>query len=162
MSSQNILSGEIHDTLGVCLAGIKFKVGNAQLQGGKPSNATECLNTISPLHSGMRRCRRMQMDLPPSMLDDMGLLRTLSYFCNRFQTDLFRGSDQQEMNIEEGRIPNALKIVICRVTQEAMNNIPKHSKGNLAHLPLLKLDNRMELVFQDNGQGFRWRRCYLF
>jgi signal transduction histidine kinase len=58
------------------------------------------------------------------------------------------------MSIEEGEIPNALKIVIYRITQEAMNNIGKHSKADLVRLSLRKMDRRIEVTIQDNGQGF--------
>ena len=47
-----------------------------------------------------------------------------------------------------------MKIVIYRVTQEAMNNIAKHSKADVVRLSVRKLADRMELVLQDNGQGF--------
>ena len=47
-----------------------------------------------------------------------------------------------------------LKIVIFRVTQEGMNNIAKHSKADLVRLSLRRMDGRIELVIEDNGQGF--------
>jgi signal transduction histidine kinase len=34
----------------------------------------------------------------------------------------------QEVTIEESEVPDSLKIVIYRVTQEAMDNVAKHSK----------------------------------
>ena len=38
--------------------------------------------------------------------------------------------------------------------KDVMNNITKHSKANLVHLFLRRLEDRMELLLQDNGQGF--------
>ena len=35
-----------------------------------------------------------------------------------------------------------------------MNNITKHSKANLVRLCLRKAEGRIELILQDNGQGF--------
>ncbi len=61
---------------------------------------------------------------------------------------------EQEVTIEESEVPDSLKIVIFRVTQEGMNNIAKHSKADLVHLSLRKMDGRIELVLEDNGQGF--------
>ena len=43
---------------------------------------------------------------------------------------------------------------IFRVTQEGMNNIAKHSKADLVHLSLRKMDGRIQLLLEDNGQGF--------
>jgi signal transduction histidine kinase len=47
-----------------------------------------------------------------------------------------------------------LKIVIYRVTQEAMNNITKHSEADLVRLVLRKIDGRISAVVEDNGRGF--------
>jgi signal transduction histidine kinase len=94
------------------------------------------------------------MDLRPSTLDDLGLLPTLSWFCRRFKTIYSEIQIDREIGIEEGDVPLPLKTVVFRVTQEAMNNIAKYSKADLARLSLGKRGDRMELVIRDNGQGF--------
>ncbi len=150
------IAGEIHDTLGACLSAIKFKVESV-LQGiTKTPNATiESLGTIVPvIQEGVEECRRIQMDLRPSMLDDLGLLPTLSWFCRRFQTIYSGIRVDQVVTIEESEVPVSLKIVAFRVTQEAMNNVAKHSKANTVRLCLRKIDGRMEITVEDNGQGF--------
>jgi len=60
----------------------------------------------------------------------------------------------QEVTIEESEVPDSLKIVIYRVTQEAMDNVAKHSKADLVRLCLRKIDGRIEIMVEDNGQGF--------
>jgi len=150
------IAAEIHDTLGSCLTAIKFRVDYAQDEDKKTSNlATECLNTITPLiQECVEECRRVQMDLRPSMIDELGLLPTLSWFCRRYETIYPQIRTEQMTGIEEKEIPSPLKIVVYRMTQEAMNNIAKHSKADLVRLSLRKMDRRMEVTIQDNGQGF--------
>ena len=94
------------------------------------------------------------MDLRPSILDDLGLLAGLSWFCRRFQTTYSNIQIERQIEVEEGDVSPPLKIVVFRVTQEAMNNIAKHSKADLVRLRLLKIDGTLELILQDNGQGF--------
>ena len=150
------IAGEIHDTLGACLSAIKFKVESV-LQGitKTPNASIESLGTIVPvIQEGVEECRRIQMDLRPSMLDDLGLLPTLSWFCRRFQTIYSGIRVDQEVTIEESEVPVSLKIAAFRVTQEAMNNVAKHSKANTVRLCLRKIDGRMEITVEDNGQGF--------
>jgi len=156
------IAGEIHDNLGACLAGIKFKVEDAQLQIGKTENSpTESLNTVIPLvQECIEECRRIQQDLRPSSLDDLGLSATVSWFCRRFETIYPHIRTEQTIGIEEGEIPGALKIIIYRVAQEAMNNIAKHSKADLVRLSLRKMDKKMELSIQDNGEGFNLEEAY--
>ena len=151
------IASDLHDTIGSCLVGVKYKVESALQQIRKSSgSATESLDGVLPrIHEAIDECRRIQLDLRPSMIDDLGLLPTLSWFCRTFEQTYPGIRVEQKMDIGEGDIPEPLKIVVYRVTQEAMNNIAKHSKADLVYFSLRKLDDRMELVLQDNGRGFR-------
>jgi hypothetical protein len=51
-----------------------------------------------------------------------------------------------------------LRIVIYRVVQEAMNNISKHRKADLVRLSLWRMDRKMQLTIQDNGQRFNLKK----
>jgi signal transduction histidine kinase len=150
------VAGEIHDTIGACLSAVKFKVEDVLRQTEQNLLASaEPLRTIIPVvQESIDECRRIQMDLRPPMLDDIGILATLSWFCRRYQTIYSGIRIEQKMAIREDEIPNAMKIVIYRVTQEGMNNISKHSKADRVSLSLRKLDDKLELILQDNGRGF--------
>jgi PAS domain S-box-containing protein len=150
------IAGEIHDTLGACLGAIKFKVEGYLYDIRKiPGVESESLNTLLPvIQEGVEECRRIQMDLRPSMLDDLGLFPTLSWFCRRFQTIYSAIRIDQEIEILEDDVPQPLKIVAFRITQEALNNIAKHSHADFVLLSLLKKNGRIELTIQDNGRGF--------
>lgn len=151
------IAGEIHDTLGACLSAIKFKIEGSlhRIETEFGGEASESIKSVVPVvQEGIEECRRMQQDLRPSLLDDLGLLPTLSWFSRRFQTIYSTIRIEEEIDIRENELPNALKIIIYRVLQEAMNNIAKHSGAELVHLSLRKVNGRMELTIRDNGQGF--------
>jgi signal transduction histidine kinase len=129
------------------------------VKGGKcipgKKEKSDTLNTIMPMvQESIDECRRIQMDLRPSILDDLGLLPTLSWFFRRFGTIYSGIRVEQEIGIEEIEIPGPLKTVIYRVIQEAMNNIAKHSNADSVSLSLRRLDEKLVLVLQDNGRGF--------
>jgi signal transduction histidine kinase len=153
---------EIHDTLGACLSAVKFKVESVIHQtDGAAVPGGESLKTLVPvIQESIEECRRIQMDLRPSMLDDLGLLATLSWFFRRFQTVYSKIQVEQEIDVEEDDVPRSLRVVAFRVTQEAMNNIAKHSKADQARLSLRKKDDRIELVLRDNGQGFNPEKAF--
>jgi signal transduction histidine kinase len=150
------IAADLHDTIGSCLTGVKFQVESALQKIGKaPENAHQPLSSILPMvHEAVLECRRIQMDLRPSMIDDLGLLPTISWFCRIFNQTYPGIRTEQEIDIAEGDIPEPLKIAIYRVTQEAMNNIAKHSKADLIRFSLRKQDARLELAIHDNGRGF--------
>ena len=158
------IAGEIHDTLGSYLAAVKFKVESAHLEIGETAiSSTEysnTINTITPLiNECVEECRRIQMDLRPSILDDLGLLASLSWFCRRFQTTYSNIQIEQGIEVEEDDVPPPLRIVVFRVAQEALNNIAKHSKADFVSLRLRKIDGAIELILQDNGQGFNLEKA---
>ena len=150
------IASDIHDSIGSCLAAAKYEVESALQQIRKtPEAVTESLDSIVlRIQEAVNECRRMQMDLRPSMIDDLGLFPTISWFCRTFEQTYPGIRIEQKIDIAEGDILEPLKIVIYRVTQEAMNNIAKHSKADLVRFSLRKRDDVMELVFQDNGRGF--------
>ena len=153
---RKLIAGEIHDSLGASLAATKFKVEAALKEMGKGNPQTKAaLQSVVPIIQGtIEETRRIQMSLRPSMLDDLGILATINWFCRQFGSTYSHIQIRQEINIEESEVPDFLKTVIYRLLQETMNNIAKHSKANSVNLLLQKTNAVIELGIQDNGQGF--------
>jgi PAS domain S-box-containing protein len=148
---------EIHDGIGQMLTAIKFKVEDTIQQKGKGNAGIKekSLETIIPLIQGsIEEVRRIQMDLRPSTLDDLGILATIDWFCREFGKIYSTIHIEKLTNIKENEAPAHIKTVIFRVMQEALNNIAKHSKANLIRLSLRKTEGKIELIIEDNGMGF--------
>jgi len=142
---------ELHDSIGQMLTAIKFKMENTLQQ----KNLRKSLEAIIPLvRETIEETRRIQMDLRPSTLDDIGVLATLDWFCREYQKIYFHLHIEKEIRLRESDVSAALKTVIYRVTQEALNNIAKHSKADLILLSLQTIKDRVELIIKDNGIGF--------
>jgi signal transduction histidine kinase len=148
---------ELHDGIGQMLTAIKFKVENILQEKGKvKARAKEkSLEAIVPMvRESVEEVRRIQMDLRPSTLDDLGILATLGWFCREYQKIYSHIRIEKEIGLQESEVSIPLKTVIYRLTQEALNNIAKHSKADLIHLSLRKREDRVEWVVKDNGIGF--------
>jgi PAS domain S-box-containing protein len=147
---------ELHDGIGQMLTAVKFKVEDTLQQMAKSkSRSKEALETVVPvIRQTVEEVRRIQMDLRPSLLDDIGILATIGWFNREFQKVYTSIQIEKAIDLREEEVPDPLKVVIFRVIQEALNNIAKHSKANLASLSLRKSDKKLELVIRDNGQGF--------
>ena len=151
------IAREVHDSLGQSLSAIKFKVESVitDMRESGHKEIVKSLETIVPIiQTSLEEARRIQMDLRPSVLDDLGILPTLDWFCRDYQKIYSHIRIEKETHIKESDLSPELKTVIYRVTQEAMNNIAKHSKANLVHLSLNKKENKIELTIRDNGIGF--------
>jgi PAS domain S-box-containing protein len=151
------IAGELHDSIGQSLAAIKFNVENVLKETGKDLNGktVNSLQQIIPLvQNSMEEVRRIYTGLRPSMLDDLGIIATIGWFCREYQKTYIGICFQHQMEIEEGEIPEPLKIVIFRIVQEALNNIAKHSGAELVNVCLERKDGHIELAIEDNGTGF--------
>ncbi len=148
---------EVHDVLGSSLSAIKFKAEEAllHLPKDRPSDTSKPLKALIPLvQDTIEEARRIQTDLRPPLLDDLGILPTLSWLCRRFETIYSDIKIGRAVTIQEEEVPEYLKIALFRIAQEAMNNIGKYARADLVHLGLGKVDGTIELCIKDNGEGF--------
>jgi signal transduction histidine kinase len=151
------IARELHDGIGQALSAIKFSVENylRQLRNEADHSELNSLAAVIPLtQKTIEEVRRIVKDLRPSILDDLGILATITWFCREFQNVYAGIRIKPEIDIQEDDIPSPLKTVIYRILQEALNNVAKHSQANLVQLTLEKSDSGIELKIQDNGKGF--------
>jgi signal transduction histidine kinase len=113
------------------------------------------LESIIPLtQKTIEEVRRIVRDLRPSILDDLGILATIAWFCREFESIYSTFRVEKEITVKEHEIPATLKTVIYRIMQEAFNNAAKYSQADLVRLYLKKTGDKIELAINDNGQGF--------
>ena len=132
-------------------------VENARMQTDQkdPDEAAKSFENIISLTQGAaEEVRRISMNLRPAILDDFGLLPTISWLCRDFESIYPSVEIKDQVEVQEKDVPESLKIVIYRVMQEALNNISKHSRASLVRLFLIRRKSTLELKINDNGVGF--------
>ncbi|MGD8668847.1 MAG: PAS domain S-box protein [Desulfobacterales bacterium] len=155
-NERKLVAQEIHDSIGGHLAAIKFALEEKlESMGQNPSSEGISLEKIiAYVDEAISESRRISVNLRPSLLDDLGLLATISWFCREFEKVHLNLQIEQQLEVKEDEIPEMSKVVIYRVLQEAMNNVAKHSDATRVRLHLAKNGNRMEFSVADNGRGF--------
>jgi PAS domain S-box-containing protein len=151
------IASELHDGIGQTLSAIKFYVENAirNLNEHTIANSAQMFTSVVPkLQDAIEEVRRISMDLRPSLLDDIGTLATLTWFCRQFQHIYESMRIELRIDIQENDIPAPLKIAIFRIVQEAMNNCAKYSQASCVQITLIKSDTEIELAVEDDGRGF--------
>jgi CheY-like chemotaxis protein len=150
------IAAELHDGICACLAAIKFNLEkklNQMREGISPSEG-KLEDIISAVQNCNEETRKIMNNLRPGMLDDLGLLPTLNWYCREFQKNNPYLTIQKEIHLSEEDLPDPLKIVVYRVIQEALNNVVKHSRAEAVWVSLMKENNQIKMVIRDNGQGF--------
>ena len=147
------ISQEIHDGLAQHWPTVKLRLEGILNQLGKEI-ATPLKDILPIIQVGLEETRRIQMNLWPALLDDLGILATINWFCREFQKAHPVIRVETKISAQEDDISNPIKIIIYRVLQEALNNISKHSKTTFVNLTLQKKEGAIEFIIQDHGQGF--------
>ncbi len=154
-SERKRIAQELHDSIGSSLSAIKYSLEGGVDSLQKGTFTVDSLNhLVSLTQSAIGESRRIMTDLRPSILDDLGILATINWFCREFQKIYSHLKIGKEIDLREEEIPDPLKIVIFRIIQEAMNNTSKYSKADLATISLRRDDRGIEMTIGDNGAGF--------
>ncbi|MBI4767219.1 MAG: PAS domain S-box protein, partial [Deltaproteobacteria bacterium] len=151
------VSYDLHDHVWQALVAIRFEM--EQLFSGREGMDRAALQKKSKeimanLLEAVGKIRSMQGDLWPYILDDIGLLATIDWYCREFEKNHPGLTMVRQDGFVENEIPSSAKIVIYRILQEALSNVAKHSRADRVALRLLKKDQRMEFTVEDNGLGF--------
>jgi PAS domain S-box-containing protein len=156
------VSRELHDSIGGNLAAIRFALeAVVKMIAKKSESAKPSLEkAISHLAETIKECKRLSMNLRPAVLDDMGLVSTIDWHARQLAQHYSRIQIIQQINVEEPEIPEAFKIVIYRVIQEALNNAARHSTADRVYIRLKKSGQNLETEVEDNGQGFDLEQVY--
>ncbi len=149
------IANELHDSIAASLSAIKFSIEKILDQMERDEQAQEGLrDIISRVQQVNEETRRIMADLRPSLLDDLGIVPAINWFCREYEKTYSHIRVEKQIDLSENDLSDSLKTAIYRVSQEAMNNIAKHSKASLVSLSLQEGNNGIELTIQDNGQGF--------
>jgi PAS domain S-box-containing protein len=149
------ISRELHDSIGSSLNAMKIFLENTLNSPSPGGDLKETFtNLILTTQGIIKETRRIMTDLRPSVLDDFGIIRTINWFCKRFQSFYQGVSVDEHIQVKEKDIPDHLKIVIFRIIQEALTNVAKHSRATHVDISLSERDHSIELHITDNGSGF--------
>jgi len=150
------LAFELHDVLGKSLTAIKFCVENIVVTKKHLDKDTKGqLDTVvTMVQETIRETQEITKNLWPPVLDDLGILATISWYSRQFESTYPWIFIDQRVKITENEIPDLIKIVIFRILQEAMNNSVKHSECKNIRLSLTKISRGIQFIVADDGRGF--------
>ena len=146
---------ELHDVIGGNLGAAKYLLEKMKIQGDLSEEIWDGLaNKLDNLIvDTINEVQRLSTSLRPPGLDDMGILAALKWLVRK-QNEIYTDSTTTlTCSIEESDIPAALKIVLFRVVQEALNNAAKHSQATLIEVTLAIAEGKLMLRITDNGIG---------
>jgi len=155
-SERKFVAQELHDGIGGKLTAIKYSIEKIvnELHRKKDPLEAPLKDILSIVHDTIDETQRIYRNLHPAILDDLGLNAALGSLCREFMEVYNTITIETYFEVPENWVQDPLKILIYRILQEALNNIAKHSQADRVKVKLRPVKNNIELVIEDNGQGF--------
>ncbi|HBA59313.1 MAG TPA: hypothetical protein DCZ92_00540 [Elusimicrobia bacterium] len=148
------MARDLHDGVGQILSGVKYRIESLSRKTGlKVGAAAQLIEMEGLMGRAISEVRLVSKNLMPPELCDLGLEPALRTLCRDF-----RESSGIAVTLRTVRIPAAvppeLALALFRITQEALNNIGKHSKATMVTVDLSRKRREVVLSVSDNGIGF--------
>ncbi|MCD8540184.1 MAG: histidine kinase [Leadbetterella sp.] len=143
---------DLHDDLGGRLSSLKMFM-QATAKGISPEYKNAFRETTGLLDEAISELRNILFNLSPKTLDENGLEAALKDLAANVERIT---SLRIETTIDTHKIfiGKAVQYAVYRICQELINNTLKHSGASEAFISLVKREDELVLLYEDNGQGF--------
>lgn len=144
---------ELHDNINQHLNTTRL-----YLEVAREKASGEVLEMINFSHKALAsiidKIRYMSQSLVPPTLGDLGLVESIQDVCDSLRrTHKFKIDFFHRHFIEEG-LPDNLRLMLFRITQEQVNNIIRHANAGSIEIRLQSDAEYLILSIADDGQGF--------
>lgn len=150
------IAREIHDELGQQLTVLKMDVARL----GKKITAVEekCEPEINEILAAINKMvevvRKISADLRPGLLDDLGLVAALDWYCADFSKKAGIRTSFIPLVAREDKLSQKINICIFRILQESLTNVARHSDASKVDISLVVREDQLVMLIEDNGKGF--------
>jgi len=154
-SERQRLARQMHDEPAQALSNFILQTEIAmRLFEKNPERAKEELvNLKNSASSTFKKVRDFIFELRPMMLDDLGLVPTISRYIDIYKSQT--GLDiRTNISGMEQRIESYLEVMIFRAIQELLHNAVKHSQASLVKVQIDSFDTDVKVTVDYNGKGF--------
>ena len=141
---------DLHDSLGQMLTAMKMTL-QALVQAGneKREDLLRCMHLADDC---IKEVRTISYLMYPPMLEELGLKSAIPWYLDGFAA---RSGIRTtfEVSLELDRLSRDVELALFRVLQEALTNVHRHSKSEVAHVRISSSQGSAILEVQDEGEG---------
>jgi len=151
-NERKAISREIHDELGQSLTALKIDLSwVADHLEDKKLIKKKVQGMLNITDSTIKIIQRISSELRPGLLDDLGLIPAMEWYCHEFEarTDIpcsFKAKFLECTN-------ETIIITLYRILQEALTNVIRHANASKVKVELIEKEQSIYLKIYDNGIG---------
>jgi two-component system, NarL family, sensor kinase len=155
LQERSRIGQELHDGLGQMLSVARLSISALQQKSSlsEPRRQELLDNAMDSVDKAFYELRDISHNLAPSALTEKGLYGALKEL-----SDQVNQSKHIKMNLEtfglNGNFDPLIENTLYRAAQELITNTLKHAQATVFSLQLVKSENEITLMVEDNGNGF--------
>jgi two-component system NarL family sensor kinase len=149
---------EVHDGVGSYISGLSSALGRIRLflDDSNPEHRSVIAECSELIQAAGREIRTISYLLHPPTLEVLGLESALTWLVRGFShSSGIKVSSKIAPSL--GRFKPETELTLFRVTQEALNNVFRHSGSKTATLQLFQDSHNVVLEIADSGKGMKSR-----
>ena len=146
------IARELHDEIGQALSALKLELAVAEREIGAGGESLAEARSIA--EKTLQSVRDISQLLHPSMLDDLGLVDTATWYVRAFSRRSGIRTDLMTEHLDL-RLPADIEACLYRVIQEALTNVARHAEATTCSVRIERGDRSVHLTVTDNGRGFQ-------
>ena len=150
------ISRDLHDNVAQELASLKIGCDTMfdcpeQIS---PGLVSKIRNFSRILQNTIMSVRNLAYDLRPPGLDQLGLVSTITNYCDEFSERNGIPIDFFSAGMSELHLGSDTEINLYRIVQEALHNVKKHAQAKMVVIRLIASFPTIILRIEDDGKGF--------
>jgi|CXWL01.1.fsa_nt_gi PAS domain S-box-containing protein len=150
---RQMMGKELHDNINQHLTTTRL-----YLEVAREKASGEVLEMINHSHKTLAaiiyEIRQLSQSLVPPALGDIGLIESIQDLCDSLKRTHKFNIDFYSRYFTEKQLPENLKLMLFRITQEQVNNIVRHAQANFVQIKLQSDAEYIMLSIIDDGKGF--------
>ncbi|NVJ46012.1 MAG: sensor histidine kinase [Cytophagia bacterium] len=146
------LANELHDDLGGLLASIKLHF-HTLLDTEDTESNKKFEKTDSLINEAYDKVRAIAHAKNSGVIAKEGFLRSLEEMADKVSIANNLTVTVIEHGLDE-RLENSIELSLFRIIQELITNVIRHSNATEANIHLTKHDHTLNIMVEDNGEGF--------
>lgn len=152
------IARELHDSVGQQLSAVKYTLERIEtgIEPGEKAHA-QIASVIAALQGTMDDLRTIAMNLRPAVLDDLGAVSAVSWFCRQFAQSYPELLLREQVSVGDAEVPERLSTAVFRSLQEMLNNVAKHAQAREVVVRLSRAPGQLILEVEDDGVGLQSR-----
>jgi two-component system, NarL family, sensor kinase len=145
---------ELHDAIGTYVSGLSLALGKMRsfLEENNPEHQKVVAECRELIRAAAGEIRSISYLLHPPTMEEMGRGSALEWLVRRFSGGSGIAISLQ-LATDIGRLRAETELTIFRVTQEAFNNMYRHSGSSTAAVHLFQESDEIVLKIADEGRG---------